>query len=257
MANSYKLIHDALEANKTHQAELVKYAQDLAAEIQELDNLLDNDNVLDSITSISEPCTTIQIRGGSKPVSIDSPFYPEASCQARYNRNTVPHQIKGKELDALTDAVQRERQRVQKLKRPRFSEQEIHNNELNWTAIAERVGESLNNVIPFPQVYAQVSAVYSNVRTADECRIKFEASSRNKEPTTHEGTRQHHVWSTEFDKKLMEAVERYGFNNWMIGRVTFLSPPTCAEHYKLRDTSPRTPLLVNVRDVILVYSTRL
>ncbi len=40
MTDSHKLVHDALEANKTHQAALLKYAQDLATEIQELDIFL-------------------------------------------------------------------------------------------------------------------------------------------------------------------------------------------------------------------------
>jgi hypothetical protein len=40
MASSHKLVHDALEANKAHQAVLIKYAQDLATEIEELDGFL-------------------------------------------------------------------------------------------------------------------------------------------------------------------------------------------------------------------------
>lgn len=40
MASSHKLVHDALEANKVHQAALIKYAQDLTTEIQELDSFL-------------------------------------------------------------------------------------------------------------------------------------------------------------------------------------------------------------------------
>ena len=40
MASSHKLVHGALEANKVHQAALIKYAQDLATEIQELDSFL-------------------------------------------------------------------------------------------------------------------------------------------------------------------------------------------------------------------------
>jgi len=101
----------------------------------------------------------------------------------------------------LTDAIQRERLRVQSLKYPNVSEQEIPNDELNWESIAERV-----------------SAMSSGTRTAEECRIKFEAGFLNDGATIEEHCtpRQRHAWSTEYDQKLKDAVQHYGLNNWAI-----------------------------------------
>ena len=64
--------------------------------------------------------------------------------------------------------------------------------------------------------------VSNSMRTADECRIKFEAGFLNGGEATvhqHRTRRQHHVWSTESDQKLKDEVQRYGLNNWAIGLV--------------------------------------
>ena len=85
MASSHKLVHDALEANKIHQAALIKYAQDLATEIQELDSFLVRyryvallalptdygfqDNI-DGLENDGTQGFTVHVRGASKPHAV-------------------------------------------------------------------------------------------------------------------------------------------------------------------------------------------
>ncbi|KAF8626769.1 hypothetical protein AX15_004702 [Amanita polypyramis BW_CC] len=248
MSNSHELVYDTLEANKAHQSALIKYAQALAAEIQELDNFLNTIAVSDASEDNTEQRSTVQIKGASKPTSViqpstflkpDSPFYIEGSRLARYTSYTEPRQMKGKELDALADAVKREGQRLQTLNHPMLlSEQEIQNDELNWTTIAERV-----------------SAASGNTRTADECRVKWEAGLLNNGKTTQDGaSRPRHIWSVQFDKRLKDAVDRYGFYNWTMGSFSLMPPFMILNARKLQGLSQKTPQLVNVKDVFLEHS---
>lgn len=94
-------------------------------------------------------------------------------------------------------------------------------------------------------------------RTADECRIKFETGFVNSGRATvqeHRTLRQRHVWSTESDQKLKDAVQRYGLNNWAVGSVdslfnfSMLTAQSCKTCFRKRDCwSVRGAFLAHVR----------
>jgi len=130
----------------------------------------------------------------------ESPFYKQALRRAQYRKHTTPHQIKGRELDVLVEVIHRERRRVPCLESPSScSVQEILDDGLDWTMIAKRL-----------------SAGCGNEHTADECRVKWEELNSS---TTSRGChvpQPTHVWSPDSDQSLKMAVERYGFDNWLM-----------------------------------------
>ncbi|KIL68331.1 hypothetical protein M378DRAFT_101176 [Amanita muscaria Koide BX008] len=119
--------------------------------------------------------------------------------------------VKRKELETLLEAVQLEKQRARSLSQPSPCEEAI-SEELDWTAVAERV-----------------SAAHGNARTADECRIKWEEQSSNNTTRQRNIPRSAHVWSAESDLRLREAVDRYGYDNWLIVAKTVSENATASQ----------------------------
>ncbi|KAF9468976.1 hypothetical protein BDZ94DRAFT_1231965 [Collybia nuda] len=164
------LTENALEANKAHQHALAKYAEQLTAELQEIDKLMNDVNMDDGE---EEPTAEIQIPGAKKVVgpcppaeflNPDSPFFEEASRRTRYINQTTTHPMKAKELEALAEAIRDENQRLQALESQKSSQGLSSTNidlddnieGIDWTKVAEKVSTS------------------SNIkRTADQCRIKW------------------------------------------------------------------------------------
>ncbi|KAF8639650.1 hypothetical protein AX17_000915 [Amanita inopinata Kibby_2008] len=246
MVNPYKLVHKALQANNAHQSALANYAESLALEIKELDNLL---GTLEPGGEDDSECKLrFHVPGATRPSSIvppnvllkpvievnhlydscptcflqDSPFYHEASRRIRYNKYSSPHLMKGKEVEALVDAVQREEERLQTLERPDLPSGTGFD-QLDWTRIAERV-----------------STVSGVKRDANECRIKWNGYQHSCAGDSSLATqkvavsRQRHVWSPEYNRKLEEAVRRYGYGNWNIVARSVsenVSASQCEGHY--------------------------
>lgn len=264
MDNHYELVSAALEANKAHQSALASHAQALTAQIHELDCLLVSTRVFkktlphapvpvlaDATTALDERDgkrlnTAIRVRGGVKPVTLlqpsallkpESPFYHQASYRARYKKLTVPCQIKRKELETLIEAVQLEKQRARSLSQPSPCEETIRE-ELDWTAVAERV-----------------SAAHGNARTADECRIKWEEQSSNNTTRPRNIPRSAHVWSAESDLRLREAVDRYGYDNWLIVAKTVSENATASQcegrFFRMLDPSIKKGLWTQEEDARL------
>ncbi|KAF5388265.1 hypothetical protein D9615_000172 [Tricholomella constricta] len=163
------LTEKALEANKAHQYALTKYAERLAAELQEIENLMDavtTDDIDD------ERDVEVHIPGATKamgpcPMSEflypNSPFFEHASRRSQYMSYTVDHPMKNRELDVLSEAVKAENLRFQAYESQKSGQDgaktidlETNTEGINWNNVAEKV-----------------SIACTVKRTADQCRIRW------------------------------------------------------------------------------------
>ncbi|KAF5370147.1 hypothetical protein D9758_001280 [Tetrapyrgos nigripes] len=230
------LVNPALESNRQHQFALTNHAEILTTELAEIDNLLKS---VDSDVSDDEPGMEIEVPGANPPTSIipwndfsneESPFYEEAMRRSRYIRNTTMHTMKARELDALTEGVKAELTRLKAidnkkkgLPMPSTNDVDLNGDvsNVNWSIVAERVND-----------------VSSAKRTPEELRIKWlgdrrpsinhsEWSASELDQLKELGTnrtpiecmrrgyvRTKHTWSAVADRRLLEAVEIYGLENW-------------------------------------------
>ncbi|KAF8897317.1 hypothetical protein BD779DRAFT_1667314 [Infundibulicybe gibba] len=161
----------ALESNIAHQYALTKYAEKIAAELEEVEDLMaaldTEDGALDDDLEPSVQIPKAQRATGPCPPSEFlnplSPFYDDASRRSKYLSSITTHTMKAKEIEVLTDAVRRENERLRALKAqacgqsPTAFEFDIENNTvgLDWDMVAEKVSGSATK------------------RTAEECRIKW------------------------------------------------------------------------------------
>ncbi|GLB33565.1 putative myb-like DNA-binding domain containing protein [Lyophyllum shimeji] len=226
----------ALHANTAHQYALTKYAEQLTAELQEVEKLMD---AVTSEDVDDEPDAEVQIPGATKATGLcptsefwnpESPFFEHASRRARYLSYTVDHPMKAKELEALAEAVRGENIRLQAYEAQKSGQDaaatfDIENNTegINWTTVAERV-----------------SNVCTVKRTADQCRIRWlgdrhprinhgEWSSNELEKLKGLVSTQLEVNNGKVDwvqvakdlgthppRLLAEAVNLYGIDNWSL-----------------------------------------
>ncbi|KAF5393566.1 hypothetical protein D9757_000239 [Collybiopsis confluens] len=275
-------IFAAVQSNTQHQYALEKYSQRLAAELQEIDKLLaaadinvDSDEELEDI-EVKEASRPTGLIPESELLSPYSPFYNDAIKRSRYLNFALPHPMKPKELETLTDAVAAEFRRLRALENLQSginSAEPIdlagNVEKLNWKTVAEKVSD-----------------VSSYTRTDRECKMKWlgyqrpginhdqwkpaelerlkkiiEEKEQDKEYkldwakiAAELGTHrtpidcmrhgfQHprHVWTSEADKKLVEGVRVYGSENWaLVSRHVSLnvSPHQCHMRF-MRSLDPQ------------------
>jgi hypothetical protein len=115
------LVQDALNANREYQSALDTFATKLAADLHELDVLLDTAKEADTDSAEEEQLGAISVPGGKKArapinlpdlLSVESPFFEDALKRETYSRLTTLHSMRQKDLDALKESVQTENYRI-------------------------------------------------------------------------------------------------------------------------------------------------
>ncbi|KAI0091868.1 hypothetical protein BDY19DRAFT_927189 [Irpex rosettiformis] len=184
----------------------------------------------------------------------NSPFAEDAAKRQRYLKSTVIHPMKAAELEALSDAVRSENHRLFALEAQRRGQQPFvavdqhppgffHLNKagLNWERIASKVSDAGVN-------YVQRTAQECEIRWLGDRHPEYNHSEWSQEETTravelvgsakegevdwvdiaaklgtkrtpvdcmrHTIQRKVHVWTSEADERLLEAVKIYGLENW-------------------------------------------
>ncbi|KAF8211368.1 hypothetical protein K438DRAFT_1807189 [Mycena galopus ATCC 62051] len=256
-----ELARRALQANQAHQYALAQHAENLTADLAELDKLLsqaDTEGVEDEIEC------DFYIPNAKPPVgpvrsfnNPESPFFQDVTKRNRYLDFTVRHAMPPKEVETLKTAVNAELRRVEQLDGALPNDAQI-TDKLNWTAIAEKVSDSS-----------------SIKRTAQECKIKWigdlstvtnrgpwkaaelqkleniikKQPSQTKvnwvEVSRELGTnrlpldcmrqmtdRPRFNWNAESDQKLLDAVRQYGFAWSLVAK--YVSPNLIANQCSTR-----------------------
>ncbi|KAL5508377.1 hypothetical protein ACEPAH_5996 [Sanghuangporus vaninii] len=189
-------------------------------------------------------------------LSEDSPFFEDAQWKKRYDEFTTVNQLKAKEHDALREAVRSENMRMQTLEAQKrnqpidikaFPPEHFEQNTegIDWRRIAVKVNSLLPRNYPRTPRECEIrwlghlhpsvnNGHWTQEETArlkdilaedgsDKCPRDWVGIAHklgtNRTPIDcmrHGMTRRIHVWSPEADKKLLEAVELYGQNNWQL-----------------------------------------
>ncbi|PPQ69389.1 hypothetical protein CVT24_001658 [Panaeolus cyanescens] len=194
-AKSKDLVQDALKANKTLQQSLARRAEELEAELNELDGLL---SVATNAEGNEDPESEVFITGAKKAaglfpatqfLNLASPFYAEAKARTAYINNTNPRPLKGKDLDLLAEGVKRENERLEAYRRAAAGDSDV----------GPEIDLKLNvDGIDWERVAQYVSDESSVKRTAMECRICWIG---DKHPSIN-----HSEWSEDEVKKVTEIV---------------------------------------------------
>ncbi|KAF8665554.1 hypothetical protein AX16_000014 [Volvariella volvacea WC 439] len=235
----------AIEANRAHQSALTLYAERLQAEIEEVDKLLSLKDAVNLENDDNDLEGEIYIDGAKRPTGLftaseflnpASPFFKDALNRTTYVAGTTVHSMKARELEVLAEAVKLENLRLQAHQRQEarggaeLSPVDIEENTegVNWLTVAEKVSNAANTK-----------------RTPEECRIKWLGDRHpiinHGEWTTEETTklrtlvmeredgrydwvdiakqlgglhRIKHTWNATYDRRLLEAVQKYGTDNW-------------------------------------------
>ncbi|KAL5488173.1 hypothetical protein ACEPAI_6281 [Sanghuangporus weigelae] len=189
-------------------------------------------------------------------LSEDSPFFEDAQWKKRYDEFTTVNQLKAKEHDALREAVRSENMRMQTLEAQKrnqpidlnaFPPEHFEQNTegIDWRRMAVKVNSllpsnhprtpreceirwlghlhpSINNGSWTPEETARLKDILAEDGPGKCPRDWVGIAQRlgtNRTPIDcmrHGMTRRIHVWSPQTDKKLLEAVELYGQNNWQL-----------------------------------------
>jgi hypothetical protein len=117
---------------------------------------------------------------------------------------------------------------------------------INWVDIAKKLGVC-SALLPLPIVFI-VLPIQTN-RTPIDCM-------------RHAIQRRHHLWDTQSDQRLLEAVKIYGTNNWNLGMFLptslLLDLTDCSKsNLQWQDTHPRMQRLNNVPADICELSIQL
>ncbi|KAF8232476.1 hypothetical protein L208DRAFT_1272139, partial [Tricholoma matsutake] len=273
-----ELAHKALQANITHQNALTKYAGQLEAELKELDTLIGAVDTSDDENGELEPKIHIHgAKKPSGPcpsaefLNPKSPFFGEAFQRTSFINNTTLHPMKASELDALAEAVKSENLRLRALEGQGLiagTHTDLYRNTggLDWVVIAEK--ESLPSSIKrtadqcrikwigdrHPRInhgewpaaeIDKLKDIIDNQRAAGEGNIDWVRVANelgtNRTPIDcmrHGIPRQRHKWDQTSDNKLLDAVERFGNNNWNVV-ARFVSEdataPQCQSRYSRLD----------------------
>ncbi|KAJ8086384.1 hypothetical protein PM082_005207 [Marasmius tenuissimus] len=182
----------------------------------------------------------------------ESPFYAEAKARSLYTSYTHSRPMKNRELDTLTDAVADEFRRLRAIdhrKRGlgipnRFEPVDMNGDtkDVDWKIVAEKVSD----VATFPRSAEECKVKWLGFK---QPRLNHEEWGESEIKRLHEivkdrqeqgkvdwvevaqalGTnrvpidcmrnaipRPRHLWDTESDKRLVEAVKLYGQNNWSL-----------------------------------------
>ncbi|KAJ3778332.1 hypothetical protein FB446DRAFT_713835 [Lentinula raphanica] len=243
-------IFTAVQSNTKHQYALEKYCQRLTAELQEIDKLLAAADVGD--LEDDQP-RDIEIQGASRPVgpipeqellNPVSPFYNEAIKRSRYFNATITHAMKPKELETLTEAVTAEFRRLKAFEGQGRNIDAIDlaadASNLNWRTIAEKVSDVSTFARSDHECRTKWLGYYRPGICHDEWspdelrRLNEIVSEKNEEHALdwvdvaqelgtnrtpmdcmrHGFKLPQHAWDSDADKRLSEAVEVYGTENW-------------------------------------------
>ncbi|KAL5527264.1 hypothetical protein ACEPAG_6055 [Sanghuangporus baumii] len=207
-------------------------------------------------------------------LSEDSPFFEDAQWKKRYDEFTTVNQLKAKEHDALREAVRSENMRMQTLEAqtrnqpidlkafpPEHFEQNTEG--IDWRRVSVKVNSllprnsprtpreceirwighlhpSINNGPWTPEETTHLKDILAE-GGPDKCPRDWvgivQRLGTNRTPIDcmrHGMTRRIHVWSPEVDKKLLEAVELYGQNNWQLVAMSVSKDATahqCQKRY--------------------------
>ncbi|KAL5530603.1 hypothetical protein ACEPAF_6861 [Sanghuangporus sanghuang] len=207
-------------------------------------------------------------------LSEDSPFFEDAQWKKRYDEFTTVNQLKAKEHDALKEAVRSENMRMQTLEAQKrnqpidikaFPPEHFEQNTegIDWRRVSVKVNSllprnyprtpreceirwlghlhpSINNGPWTPEETAHLKDIIAE-DGPDKCPRDWVGIAQrlgsNRTPIDcmrHGMTRRIHVWSPEADKKLLEAVELYGQNNWQLVAMSVSEDATahqCQKRY--------------------------
>ncbi|EGO01660.1 hypothetical protein SERLA73DRAFT_158888 [Serpula lacrymans var. lacrymans S7.3] len=206
--------------------------------------------------------------------SQDSPFYEDAARRTRYLNFTEMHTMKYREIEALTEAVRTENYRRHALDAQSrghrafaaITDQPSNYLELNKAGIDwGRVAEKVSSVSSTPRSsreceirwlgdrhpeinhsnwdQEEVSRLKAMVSDVPEGQVDWvdiaEKLGTKRTPLDcmkHAITRKIHVWDSQSDKRLMEAMDRYGTENWHLTIVArYVSedatPAQCTNRY--------------------------
>ncbi|TFK76150.1 hypothetical protein BDN72DRAFT_831595 [Pluteus cervinus] len=203
----------ALQANKEHQYALTGYAEQLQAQLDQLDKFLDTIESGDDEDENETPEIEVYIPGAKKPTGLfppaeflnpESPFYEDASRRMQYVNSTTVHPMKTKELEVLADAVKGENMRLLALQQQRRRRQEIAQE------VPDIDLENNTDGIDWRTVSERVSLASDNKRTPDECRIKWLG---DRHPRINHGE-----WNDDELaqlRQLVEAQTKLGKYNWV------------------------------------------
>ncbi|KAJ3931700.1 MAG: hypothetical protein NXY57DRAFT_919521 [Lentinula lateritia] len=273
-------IFTAVQSNTKHQYALEKYSQRLTAELQEIDKLLAAADVGDSdneqpgdveIQGASRATGPIPDHEFLNPVS---PFFSEAIKRSRYCKSTVTHAMRPKELGTLTDAVTAEFRRLRILEGQGSASSAIdltsNTDRLNWKTIAEKVSDASYSLRSDREcktkwVGYQRPGICHDDWTLDELKKLKEIVADKEKDEEYEldwvdvalelGTnrtpidcmrhgfkRVNHTWAPEADRKLFEAVQVYGTENWALVAI-HVSPNVTSVQCQMRYNRSLDPLL--------------
>ncbi|OBZ76938.1 snRNA-activating protein complex subunit 4 [Grifola frondosa] len=241
-----EIAHKAVQANKDHQYALKVYTERLEAELEVVDKLLTAADVCHEDELDLNVGGSVLIPGSVRavgPVSSsellagNSPFRRDALKRQRYVESTLYHPMKGPELEALADAVRSENYRIYAL------EAQMRGNSLgiDWERVAMKVsssstvqrsakeceirwlGERHPQFSNTPWTQAEIAKVKELVHGLAAGQIDWveiaEKLGTQRTPVDcmrHAITRKAHVWNSDSDNRLIEAVKIYGADNWML-----------------------------------------
>ncbi|KAJ3715624.1 hypothetical protein DFJ43DRAFT_1101891 [Lentinula guzmanii] len=266
-ASTRQQIFTTVQSNTKHQYALEKYSQRLTAELQEIDKLLAAADIGDY--EDDQP-GDIEIQGASRTsgpipehelLNPVSPFYSEATKRFNYHTSTLTHAMRPKELDTLTEAVTAELRRLSVLEgQGRGSDVLTADvDKVNWKTIAEKVSD----VSYFTRSdrecrtkwfgYHRPGICHTSWSSDELRRLKDIVSEKGEEYKLdwveiaqelgtsrtpmdcmrHGRKTTQHTWTPEANRKLSEAVQVYGIENWALVAL-HVSPNVSSNQCQMR-----------------------
>ncbi|KAJ7774293.1 hypothetical protein DFH07DRAFT_800942, partial [Mycena maculata] len=252
----------ALNANQEHQCALAGHAQKLTDQLAELDKLLPQADTEDGESDLE---CDFYIPDAKPPVgpirnfhNPESPFFEDATKRTRYLNLTVRHTMPAKEVEALKMAVNAELRRVEQLEGGSSSTADpLVTDKLNWSVIAEKVSDTSSlkrtaeeckikwigelspavNREPWPptEIHSLQEIIKSKAGQPINWVEVSKALGTNRLPIDCMRVgleRPRHIWTSEADRKLLDAVELYGTSWSLVAR--YVAPEVTAAQCSTR-----------------------
>ncbi|KAJ7179348.1 hypothetical protein C8R46DRAFT_1211919 [Mycena filopes] len=260
-----------LRANQEHQYALAQHAGKLTADLAELDKLISQAGTEDGESELE---SDFYIPNSKPPVGAirnfihpESPFYQDAMKRTRYLNFTIRHTMTAKEVEALKGAVDAELRRVEQLEGASSTTTDAQMvDKLNWTVIAEKVSDSsatkrtaeeckikwmsdVSSVInrtAWSAVESQALHKIVKIKSREQAPVNWvevaQELGTNRLPLEcmrHNQDRRTHIWNTELDQKVVDAVRQYGHAWSLVAKYVspHLTPSQCSNRY-LRTLDP-------------------
>ncbi|KAI0003031.1 Homeodomain-like protein [Russula compacta] len=219
-----------------------------AAELEEEDTL-----DISGCIQVAGACKPVGLLSGADLLSQDSSFYDDATRRQRYLSLTEYHPMKPKELESLAEAVRLENRRLRAYEAQRrgehsftsqYSMRDLESTEgLDWERIATKViadssalserserecevrwlGDRHPRFNHSPWAASEIVAAKALVEGREEGDVDWvliaEQLGTRRTPIDvmrHAITRKTHVWDAESDRRLIEAVQKYGTESWFL-----------------------------------------